>query len=121
MVPITRDLILAEGSMLTQYAPGMYEEEYVSEGFYSIGVPFRHEPEIYPRTDAHYVLNLKDLINTKHHSDPDRLGGCCGLSGMSGLNTVCVHDHELGVECSDCWLSFHYIHIPPENVAPVEC
>ena len=117
LVPVTRDLFLATESLLTKYEEGMYEEDYVPRGFYSVGVPFRVEPEIYPRLDEHYVVNLKDLINTKQN---DRDGGCCGLSGMSGMNTVCVHDHELGVECSDCWHTFHFIHFPPDNVAPVE-
>lgn len=39
---------------------------------------------------------------------------------MGGINTVCINDHEIGVECSDCWMVYHYVHVPPENVDAVE-
>jgi len=64
------------------------------------------------------VLNLKDTINTKHHSDQSRLNGCCGLDGL-GMNTLCANGHEIGTERSDCWMP-HYIHIPTNDVDVVE-
>ncbi len=54
--------------------------------------------------DGHLVINLKDAINTKHHWDRRRLSGCCGIGGMDGPNTLCLNDHEIGAEYSDCWM-----------------
>src|SRR5690242_17912321 len=49
-----------------------------------------------------FILNLGDLRNTKRHSDPRRLNGCCGLDGADGYNLVCQDNHEIGTEVSDC-------------------
>lgn len=51
---------------------------------------------------GHFVVNLQDVINTKHHPDAIRLQGCCGPSGDDGLNVVCLHGHEVATERSDC-------------------
>jgi uncharacterized protein (TIGR02996 family) len=64
---------------------------------------------------SHYCVNLDDLTNTKHHSDTRRLTGCCGPSGLDGLNIVCNNGHEVGTECSDCWMP-HYLHWEPSAV-----
>jgi hypothetical protein len=53
-----------------------------------------------------FVLNLKDT------TDKSRLNGCCGLDGLDGINTLCANGHEIGTECSDCWMP-HYIPMPP--------
>jgi hypothetical protein len=58
------------------------------------------------------IINMKDLINSKHHPDGDRLNGCCGLDGLDGMNRVCSNGHEIGTENSDCWMP-HYIAINP--------
>jgi len=50
------------------------------------------------------VVNLSDLVGTKHHSDSHRLAGCCGLDGLDGPNLVCPNGHEIGTEKSDCWM-----------------
>lgn len=68
--PISNDVNCADESVLTQYVEGMHEEDYLPQGFFTVGVPIQTEPEIYPRTVEHYVFNLEDMINTKHHSDP---------------------------------------------------
>jgi hypothetical protein len=49
------------------------------------------------------VVNLADLVSTKHHPDYRRLNGCCGLDGLDGPNLVCDNGHEVGTESSDCW------------------
>jgi hypothetical protein len=62
-----------------------------------------------------YVVNLEDAVHTKHHSDLDRLVGCCGPDGRGGRNTLCDNGHEIGTECSDCCLS-HFLGLDPESV-----
>ena len=66
------------------------EDDSVPVGFYA--------PE---RGD--FVVNLNDVLNTKHHTDSRRLNGCCGMDGLDGLNTMCANGHEVGTEQSDCW------------------
>lgn len=52
-------------------------------------------------TPKSVVINLSDLFNTQNHTDPERIRGCCGLSG--GLpNKMCLNHHEIGTEFSDC-------------------
>ena len=67
------------------------------------------------RGDGQFVLNLRDLIHTSHHPDPQRSQGCCGRDGSEGMNIVCSNGHEIGTECSDCWMP-HYAHIPQDRV-----
>jgi hypothetical protein len=50
------------------------------------------------------LVNLSDLVGTRHHPDSHRLNGCCGLDGMDGANLVCANVHEIGTEKSDCWM-----------------
>ncbi|MEI4525768.1 hypothetical protein [Priestia megaterium] len=61
------------------------------------------------------IINMKDLINSKHHRDGNRLNGCCGLDGLDGMNRVCLNGHEIGTENSDCWMP-HYITINRNTV-----
>lgn len=63
--------------------------------------------EFEPERPGDFLVNSADLQNTKHHSDPHRLNGCCGLDGCDGYNLLCPNDHEVGTERSDCWLP-HY-------------
>jgi len=44
-----------------------------------------------------YDYNLKD------HPDKTRFYGCCGSDGSHGLNKLCLNDHEVATEVSDCW------------------
>jgi hypothetical protein len=50
------------------------------------------------------LVNLADLVGTKHHPDFHRLNGCCGLDGCDGPNLICPNGHEIGTENSDCWM-----------------
>ena len=68
--------------------------------------------------NGEFILNLKDLINTRRHSNKHRLNGCCGLDGADGMNIVCACGNEIGTECSDCWMP-HYAHIPQSEVETV--
>lgn len=60
--------------------------------------------EFFTATDGQWIVNLKDVINTRKHPDLRRLNGCCGLDGCNGINTICAQGHEIGTEKSDCWM-----------------
>ncbi|MFJ7950718.1 hypothetical protein ACIQZG_04220 [Lysinibacillus sp. NPDC096418] len=85
-------------------------QDYVPKGSYLI-----QEETDYERIKGSIIINIKDLINSKHHSDRSRLNGCCGLDGCDGMNRVCLHNHEIGTEYSDCW-RVHFVALNPELV-----
>ncbi|MGE8037995.1 hypothetical protein B1B04_24460 [Lysinibacillus sp. KCTC 33748] len=85
-------------------------QDYIPRGFYLI-----QEETAYEILKGSIIINIKDLINSNHHSDSSRLNGCCGLDGCDGMNRVCLHDHEIGTEYSDCW-RFHKVVLNPELV-----
>lgn len=70
----------------------------VPQGYYWVA-PAGHPLDLIEA--GHHCLNLRDLINTRHHPDPERLKGCCGMGGL-GPNTVCLCGREIGTECTDC-------------------
>jgi hypothetical protein len=84
--------------------------DYIPRGFYTIS-----DGSFFRGTEGQYIVNLKDIVNTKHHTDYNRLNGCCGLDGLDGRNTLCENGHEVGTERSDCWLP-HAIHFDPSAV-----
>ena len=89
-------------------------EDYIPAGFYII-----EDGEYDHTSQGKIILNLNDLINSKHHSDTSRLNGCCGLDGLDGINTVCINNHEIGTESSDCWMA-HYISLEPDRIRQIE-
>jgi hypothetical protein len=89
-------------------------EAYIPEGFFIVD---NDKEDI--RTKGTIIINLKDLINSKYHSDESRLNGCCGYDGLDGINRVCVNNHEIGTENSDCWMP-HFIALEPLLVKFVE-
>jgi hypothetical protein len=62
-----------------------------------------------------YMLNLADAVGTKPHRESGRWNGCCGADGMDGKNTLCEKGHEIGTECSDCWMA-HALMLDPKSV-----
>lgn len=84
--------------------------DYIPEGFYLIDDNKMH----LDLKDA-IIINLKDLVNSKRHSNSSRLNGCCGMDGLDGMNRVCLNNHEIGTEKSDCWMS-HFVALNPEMV-----
>jgi hypothetical protein len=44
----------------------------------------------------------------KNHRFISRFSGCCGSSGLDGMNKTCENGHEVATEISDCWTP-HYI------------
>lgn len=67
-----------------------------------------------------FLLNLRDPINTRYHDDPRRTNGCCGPSGIDGVNTLCANGHEVATECSDCWTGPHHVELEPQTCVLVE-
>ena len=68
------------------------------------------------QTDSQ-VLSI--LINRnqellKNHLNPYRVHGCCGSDGTNGYNKLCLNNHEVATEFSDCYTSY-YIEISLKN------
>jgi hypothetical protein len=83
-------------------------KDHVPKGFYYIAA---EDNSVIIEEDG-FILNIADMINTNYSKQPGF--GCCGLSG-GDMNTLCNNGHEIGSECSDCWLP-HYIRIPLNTV-----
>jgi uncharacterized protein (TIGR02996 family) len=75
------------------------------------GYCWRATKGYYLGIEGHFCINLKDLVNTMPHPDMGRRVGCCGPSG-DAVNTVCTNGHEVGSECSECYMP-HYLHLEP--------
>ncbi len=88
-------------------------KDHIPPGFFKIS-----DGGFFTGTSGEYLVNLRDLTNTRHHPDSRRLNGCCGLDGVDGKNLVCNNGHEVGVERSDCWMP-HTAHFAPESVESV--
>lgn len=86
-------------------------QDLIPEGFYIVA----DDDYFAPRHKGSIIINIKDLINSNYHSDNSRLNGCCGYDGCDGMNKVCLSKHEIGTECSDCWMS-HFVALNPESV-----
>ena len=95
-LPLTRSLRELLDLSLLAYAD---KADHVPVGFYTIA-----DADFRTQFEGEVVINLKDSVNTKHTDDLRRLNGCCGLDGDDGMNTLCVNGHEVGTECSDCWM-----------------
>jgi hypothetical protein len=88
-------------------------QDYIPRGFFAVS-----DGSFFRGTEGHLIVNLKDVVNTKHHPDSHRLNGCCGMDGLDGKNTVCENGHEVGTEHSDCWMP-HAIDFDPTAVQTV--
>ncbi len=86
-------------------------QDYIPEGFYLVG---SKKTYFVAHRDS-IMINIKDLINSNYHSDRKRLAGCCGYDGCDGMNRVCLCNHEIGTERSDCWMP-HCIALNPKSV-----
>jgi len=86
------------------------KKDYIPEGFY-----FKNTEDNFLGLKGMIIINIHDVVNVKNHSDPDRLNGCCGLDGCDGINKVCINDHEVATEKSDCWMP-HCIIFDKERV-----
>lgn len=55
-------------------------------------------------------MNLDDLLETVFQTKKiERLGGCCGVSGIDGPTHICRCGSEVGTEQSDCFTPLVFI------------
>ena len=94
---ITRPVLPLEPGVGLCVADG---KDAVPAGYFGINTP-----DYWSDGSGRVLVNLNDLVGTKHHSDLHRLNGCCGLDGCDGPNLVCLNGHEIGTERSDCWMA----------------
>ena len=85
-------------------------QDYIPEGFYIIDAGTA-DIEL----KGSIIINIKDLKNSGYHPDDRRLNGCCGYDGLDGMNRVCLNNHEIGTENSDCWMP-HFVALNPDLV-----
>ncbi len=109
-----RTLVCAEcGALLVRGLHQLTDESSLDQADGHDLVPqgsyFISQGKFEPEKDGDFLVNLKDLQNTKHHTDLRRLNGCCGLDGLDGPNLLCENGHEIGTERSDCWLAHHAV------------
>lgn len=90
---------------LLQIADPTQLNENDGEDFIGRGQFFISDGAYYTDTETQIVINIKDLKNSKRHSDHSRLNGCCGLAGTDGPNQLCINGHEIATEKSDCWIA----------------
>jgi uncharacterized protein (TIGR02996 family) len=90
------------------------ETPLVPAGFY-----WQSDETTWAGAAGHYCINLTDLRNVGPHPDYRRRNGCCGADGCDGMNTVCGNGHEVGTECSDCWMP-HFLHLDPTATEAIE-
>jgi uncharacterized protein (TIGR02996 family) len=110
-LPLTRPLrLLADPVWLS----GSDGTPLVPAGYY-----WPSDGTVWGGTEGHCCVNLSDLQNVQPHPQPGRRNGCCGVDGLDGINTVCRNGHEVGTECSDCWMP-HFLHLPPGAVEIVD-
>lgn len=84
--------------------------DFIQRGYF-----FVSDGEFFSESKGKIISNKHDLINSKNHSNSKRLNGCCGLDGLDGLNKMCENGHEIGTECSDCWMP-HCVIFEPELI-----
>ena len=63
---------------------------------------------IMTENDKKELLVAIGLYYLKNHKFISRFNGCCGSSGLDGMNKTCENGHEVATEVSDCWTP-HYI------------
>ena len=114
-VTVSRELTELRDPSLLSVADG---QEHLPSGFFRVAGAKDQEDHLVAG-EGEFILNLRDLANTRHHSDFRRSQGCCGCDGLHGMNLVCANGHEIGTERSDCWMP-HYAHFPPNMVETVE-
>lgn len=79
-------------------------DENDEKDFLPVAYYFISNGDFFTDSTSKIITNLKDLKNVKYHSDSSRLSGCCGPSGIDGLNKVCLNGHEIGTAKEDCWM-----------------
>lgn len=96
-IELTDDLVEVKSSGQLSEIDG---RDFIARGHF-----FVSDGEYYSGTENQIIINVKDLINSRNHTDKARLNGCCGLDGCDGPNKLCLDGHEIGTEMSDCWIA----------------
>jgi hypothetical protein len=95
--PVTRPLMPLPTDLPVRYEDG---EAAVPEGFFALS-----DDDFWTGSAGCPLVNLADLLGTRHHPDARRNSGCCGRDGCDGPNLLCKRGHEIGTEKSDCWMA----------------
>jgi hypothetical protein len=69
----------------------------------------------FPQTKDKFLFVCVDDYNLKDHSDTSKFQGCCGSAPSNGWNKVCLNNHEVASEVSDCCVT-HYIEFNLDKV-----
>ena len=94
--------VAVSASLVTRDAAGLVERDAADR--IPPGAMAIESDAFFPQHAGWFVVNLADLRQTDHTTNPARLNGCCGLDGLDGHNLLCANGHEIGVEKSDCWM-----------------
>lgn len=100
-IELTEDLVEVQGTGQLKEIDG---EDFIPRGLFVIS-----NGDYYTGTENQIIVNVKDLKNSKNHTNASRLNGCCGLDGTDGPNKLCLNGHEIGTEKSDCWTAHSVI------------
>lgn len=101
-LPLTEPLVLLHDLSLLSEEDG---KDHLPIGYYLVAPAPDEKRGYYTETTGQYLVNRKDVHNTKYHPNRGRLNGCCGLDGCNGKNLVCLNGHEVATERSDCWMA----------------
>ncbi len=104
---LTPELNLLPESIAVNETDG---EAYLPQGYYIIS-----DGNHFAKTEGQILIHIHDLRNSTFHTDSKRLNGCCGLDGQDGPNRVCLNNHAIGTEHSDCWMP-HLIALEADEV-----
>lgn len=66
--------------------------------------------------EVSYLMNIKS-VPLKNYTNNERMQGCCGPSGLDGLNQLCLKcSEEIGVLVADC-IAPYFIGIQKNKVS----
>lgn len=108
--PVTRELRELEVFSLVRGDAG--RDEYnplqaIPAGFFVLALALLAEREVELRTSPlawhsdGWLFNTGDLILHPGKSNPQDVG-CCGFTGLYGLNAYCAKGHAFGTQVTDC-------------------
>lgn len=101
---LTEDLILLSDETLLN--------DKDNEALIPVGYYIQSGGEYLPAYTNNIIVNSINLLNTIDHYEIGRLNGCCGLDGQDGPNKICLNEHEVAIEYSDCWMCHAVVFIP---------
>lgn len=104
--PAVPEPAFEDGKPLT--AQGIGFKSYKRTPVYGDSIPLDFIPQ--------YWLNPEDLTEAvRDTGNQKRLGGCCGLAGITGPNQLCRCGAEIGTLRTDCWTPRLFIPEPDKT------